>query len=204
MGFFLLSVNTAHAYDPVEGNVYAILGPIVTQTKYQSDRSDFRSPYFGDFALIAQGDINKRGALEIVMAHMNKVFYIDQGPNFLAEQSEFIHISMGYRQWLASYFSLGLAFYSAYSMGSPKIVSNDQQPGSGLITSARDKTEYGFDLSVQQEVWSQDRYALLLDGRYSYSVTAKPDESANHYMFLLGLRYFIQEKTVMKKPDTAL
>lgn len=61
-------------------------------------------------------------------------------------------------------------------------------------TSAQDYTEYGFDFSLQAEVWSSGRYGVVIDGRYSQSVTNKPGEDANHYAFMVGLRYLIQEK----------
>ena len=204
LGLFFLIAGSAQAYVPVEGNVSAVLAPTVTWTDYQSGRPGVETSYFGAMSLIAQGDISHRGALEISMIHMHKVFFVDRNGSFLGEQSEYIHISMGYRRWLTPYFSTALAFYSAYSMGEPQVVTSSLQPGSELTTSARDKTEYGFDLSLQGELYAKDRIAIVLDGRYSYSVTAKKHEHGNQYQAMLGLRYFIQEKTVMEKPKTSL
>lgn len=199
-GIFLLilfSLNAA-AYEPKEGNVSAIIGFFSSQTIYNPP-SDVNNPKLGGVGLIALGDISDKGNLEISMLHMKKIFYREQGINLLAERSDFMHISMGYRYWMTHYFSAGLAFYSAYSMGSPRIVTNTLQ-SNGLTTSAQDKTEYGFDFSLMGEVWSHNRFALVLDGKYSHSVTAKENEYANSYLFLLGVRYFIQEKQVIERP----
>lgn len=200
-GIFLILLFSlsAMAYVPEEGNVSAILGGFSSQTIYPNPPPYVGNPKLGGLALIVQGDISNKGNLEISMLHMNKVFYREQGSSLLAEQSEFMHISMGYRYWMTHYFSAALAFYSAYSMGEPQIVTNSLQ-STGLTTSAHDTTEYGFDASLMGEVWSKDRFAVVLDGRYSYSVTAKENEYADHYLFLVGLRYFIQEKQVVERP----
>lgn len=203
--FFTLGLSQAtQAYTPEEGNVLAILGPYIHQNTYHSSRPDVEKSYLGGFALIAQGDTSHNGSLEISMIHTDKIFYRDQGGSFLAEQSQYMHISMGYRYWMSPYFSTALAFYSAYSMGAAQTVTSTIRPGDGLTTSAQDTTEYGFDLSLQGEVWNKGRWAIVLDGRYSYSVTPKENEHANEYAMILGLRYFIQEKQVVEKPKTSL
>jgi len=112
----------------------------------------------------------------------------------VTEQTQLMHITMGYKRWLNERFAVSLAFFSSYSMGDPKIVHNDFAPGDEPTTSARDTTEYGFDLALQSELWQKDRIALILDSRYSRSLTNKPSESADHYGFLLGIRYFVQDK----------
>ncbi len=200
-GLFLLLLfsMTAVAYVPKEGNVSAILGALSSQTLYPNPPKGVKNPRLGGVGLIVQGDISDKGNLEISMLHTNKVFFREQGSGLLAERSQFMHISMGYRYWMTHYFSVGLAFYSAYSMGEPEITTNTLQ-SDGITTSARDKTEYGFDFSLMGEVWSHDRIALMLDGKYSYSVTPKENEYADNYLFLIGIRYFIQEKQVIERP----
>ncbi len=79
-------------------------------------------------------------------------------------------------------------------MGEAQSGRNDYTP-LGLATpetSAHDSTEYGFDGSIQVEPWREGRYAAIIDLRYSYSVTDKPDEESNHYGILVGLKYFVQ------------
>ena len=135
---------------------------------------------------------------------MNKQYFRNLGSQYQGEETEEIHITMGYRYWVFPSFSIGLAFSSAYSMGDVRELHNDFRPATTIDTSASDRVEYGFDLSLQTELYSWDRFAVTLDGIYSLSVTGKPNEKADHYGALIGLRYFIQEKQVTEKPKTAI
>ncbi len=182
------------AYTASEGKVSAILGPLLYKTNFQGSKSGAHSPYFGDLGLIAQGDLNDKGGLEIGLFHMNKLFFRQSNGNYIAEKTELIHISMGYRYWFTNYLAAGLGFYSAYSIGEAAVEHSDFALNGNIDTSARDTTEYGFDLSLQSEVWSHNNYAVILDARYSLSVTSKQNEEANLYGFLVGLKYMIQEK----------
>jgi hypothetical protein len=80
-------------------------------------------------------------------------------------------------------------------MGDPKILQDDfngsrDRPG----TSASDITEYGFVLSLQNELYRKGRLAMVLDARYDYSVTSKRGEDSNLYGVFLGLKYFVQAR----------
>ena len=79
-------------------------------------------------------------------------------------------------------------------MGDPTILHNDFTPGNEIDTSATDTTEYGFDFSLQTELWQNDLNSVILDLRYSRSVTNKSSEDADHYGILIGYRYLLQEK----------
>jgi hypothetical protein len=198
----ILSLKSA-AYTPKEGNVSAMLGPYVYQTVFSGSATGVKSPYLGGFGLIIMGDVSDYGNLEISVFHMNKIYYREPGDDFLAEKTQLVHISMGYRYWFNPYFSSALAFSSAYAIGDPTIVSSNIAPGHQVDTSARDLTEYGFDLSIQSQLWANNVMAIVLDGRYSLSVTSKVHEHADHFGFLLGLRYFVQEKQVHERPKTS-
>jgi hypothetical protein len=177
-----------------EGNVSAALGPFFYKTNFEGRSNEVKSSYLGSPALLVQGDVNEHGSLEITLFHMNKMFFRDHGGAFLAEQAQVMQIGLGYRRWLNEYFSIGWAFYSSYAMADPAVVYSDQGTGNQLDTSASDITEYGFDLSVQSEVWSQNRLAVILDARYARSVTSKENEHADHYGLLVALRYFVQSR----------
>ncbi len=151
-----------------------------------------------------QGDINDHSALEIAMTKMNKVFYREENGNLLIEQTELMHIGMGYRKWFTPYFSGALDFFSSYTMGETNTIDRRVAAGNEFDTSASDITEYGFDLSLQGELWSSGRYAVVADARYSFTLTKKHAEKADHYGVLIGLRYFIQEKQVTEKPKDAI
>lgn len=182
------------AYVAKEGNVSASLGSFFYKTNYDASSDRPKSPYLGDFALLVQGDANDRGSLEISLFHMNKVFIRDQGGDFISEQVELMQVGLGYRWWLHHYLSVALAFYSSYAMSDPKLVHSSIPSGQPLPTSASDITEYGFDFSIQSEVWSRDRLAVILDARYARSVTSKENEHGDHYGLLVALRYFVQER----------
>ena len=188
-----LSVSTL-AYVPKEGNVTAHLGPYIYKTNFKTTDSGVSSPYLTGIGLLVNGDLNEKGALEIGIFHMNKIFFREQSGGYMAERTQLIHITMGYRRFLSELFSVSLALFSSYSLGEPSIVHNDFAPGQEIDTSARDITEYGFDSAIQYELWAQDAFAAVVDVRYSYSVTSKFSERSDHFGYFLSLRYFVQDK----------
>ena len=193
--FFLLSmpILKAFAYEPQEGNVTAIIGPFASRTDYPGSDS-IKAPWFGGVGLIVQGDINKKGALEIAMFHMQKAYFRQTGPLLLAEKVELMHITMGYRHWISPLYSASLALSSSYPMNEKSILHNDFPLNQPADTSTSDTVDYGFDLSLQAELWNSDRYSVVTDVRYGLSVTDKPDEKGSHYGILIGFKYLIQEK----------
>lgn len=182
------------AYAPTEGNISSYFGPYLYKTNFSGTKSGVYSPELVGLGMIVNGDINDKGSLEIGIFQMNKVYIRDEFSKFIAEQAALTHITMGYRRWLDEYFSLSLSFYSAYSMGEPKIIYSDFPVGSEIDTSAQDTTEYGFDMAAQFELYNQPNYAIVLDARYSTSVTPKKNENADHFGLLLGFRYLYQKK----------
>lgn len=185
---------SAKAYTPVEGNVSAFLAPYIYKTNFSGSSTGASSPLLGGVSLIAIGDISSKGSLELGMFHMNKVFFREEGGNYLGEKTQVIHITMGYRRYWNERYSCSLTFFSAYPMGDIHVVHNDFPPGSLIDTSARDYTDYGIDFAIQSELWKSEEVSVDLDTRYSRSFTSKPGENSDHYGFLLGVRYFIQGK----------
>ena len=190
----LLTSIQSSAYQVKEGNVSAAIGPNFYKTNFDNRTDQVKSSWMGSPALLVQGDVNEHGSLEISIFHLNKMFFRDQDGGVIAEQAEMMQVGLGYRRWLTEHFSVGWAFYSSYAMSDPHVVYNDQGSGNQLDTSARDITEYGFDLSMQAELWSKDRLAVIADARYSRSVTSKENEHGDHYGLLIALRYFIQSR----------
>lgn len=188
------------AYIPEEGNVTATLGPYFNRTNFGDKPSGAESRTLRGWGLIAQGDANDKGALEIALFHTKRNFFREQGGLYVGEQAELIEIAMGYRVWLTKTFSFATDFYSSYTMGEQVLIHSDFPPGAAPDTSARDTTEYGLDFSLQTELFSYNRYALILDTRYSYSFTNKADERGDQYAALIGIKYLIQEKYPDAKP----
>lgn len=191
--FFVLSLE-AFAYEPHEGNVTATIGPFVSRTDYPNSDSGAKAPWLGDVGLIVQGDINQYGALEIAMFHMHKAYFRRSGSSMIAEKTELMHVTMGYRYWISPSWSTSLAFSSSYPMGQRHIIYNNFPANQGVDTSASDTVDYGFDFSLTAELWNNERYSIITDVRYGLSVTEKQDEDGSHYGILLGLKYLIQEK----------
>ena len=191
--FFSLGLQS-FAYEPQEGNVTAIIGPFVSRTDYQGPSKLAENPLFGGVGLMVQGDLHKSGALEIAMFHMQKTYFREENALNIAEKTELMHITMGYRHWISPLWSASLAFSSSYPMNQPKVIHTDFSTGQNIDTSARDTVDYGFDISIQTELWNRDRYSVISDVRYGLSVTDKQNEDGSHYGILIGLKYLIQEK----------
>lgn len=194
--FFFIS---AWSYEAKDGNVTLSLGHYWFKTNFEDAGGRPSPPLQGGLGLIATGDLSNKGALELGFFQMSKRFYRRNSGYLIGEKTELIHITMGYRWWLNRYFSTSLSLFSSYSMGKSHIFYNDFPSGQTLKTSATDITEYGFDGTLTGEVWSRGRYFVFLEGRYSYSATAKVQESADHYGVFLGLRYFMQSKEKIKE-----
>lgn len=171
-----------------------MVGPYTYRTPYNSPEPEMSSPSRGGYGLIATGDSNARGSVELGMFYLDKIFFRDEGPDVLAQKVEMIHITMGYRWWLRSWISTSLSFFSAYPLGDPKDVFRRVTPGRHMDTSAMDLTEYGFDLALQVQVFGTQKFGVVFEPRYSWNVTPKEHEAADHFGFLLGLRFMVQEK----------
>lgn len=194
--FFLIFyfILPSHAYLPKEGTIHGLFGTYLYKNNFENTSTGANSPILLDFGLIAQGDVNDTSAIEITVFHLHKIFLRDQANKYTSEETEAIHIGMGYRRWITSTFALGLSFYSAYSMGDPKMNHSDFSIGNELDTSARDNVEYGFDFSIQKEIWAQNQHSVIADARYSLSVTNKQNEKGDDYGLFLAYKFFAQEK----------
>lgn len=193
--FFILCYSiSSQAYTPSEGNISTYIGPYLHKTDFSSSSTGAESPALGGVGWVVLGDASDTGSLEVGVFYLNKVYYRDYQGNELVEQTGLYHVTMGYRWWFSPYFSGSLSFFSDYSAGDIKVVHTNMADPALMNTSARDTTEYGFDFSLQTDLWNQGPWAAVLDARYSLSVTGKEGEKANHFGAVIGLRYLIQEK----------
>lgn len=178
----------------------ATLGPYYARTNYAGFSSDINSSFKGGVGLIAVGDFNPHSSLEISMFYIPQTFFREVDSYRIAEKMQVMHIGMGYRRWLGSYLSTSLAFYSSYTMGERETIYTNVPPTMDVDTSARDITEYGIDWSVQGDLWNQDRLAVVLEARYSLSLTSKQGEKSDQYGAMIGLRYMVQEEKQVIAP----
>ena len=155
---------------------------------------DFESPYQGGAGLITDADIDYNGGVEIAIFYFHQLYSVRQENQVITERTQRMYISTGYRHWFKPTLSAALGFFSSYAMGEEQVVRNDFKMNNAPVTSASDTTEYGFDLSLQYEPWHKDRWSVIFDARYAYSVTAKPHEDESFVSFLVGLKYFVQSR----------
>lgn len=187
-------VSTGQAYEPREGKVTATLGHQWFKTHYNGPHKGDLAPWQGGLGLIVTGDSSTKGSIELGVFQLSKRFIRRSQDKYIGQKSEMIQFNMGYRWWLSPYLSTSLTFFSSYTMGTPNTFYSDFAGLEEPKTSAEDITEYGFDFSVQGQVWESGRYSVVVEPRYSYSVTKKFKESGDHYGVFVGLRYLIQAK----------
>jgi hypothetical protein len=189
-----LGASKSFAYTAKRGNVAAIIGSTFYKTNFGGARPGFETDYDNGFALIALGDLSDNGSLEFGIFTIHKTFLRAVNFQYFAQKADMMHVTMGYRQWFSRKISASLTFFSAYTMGRPTTLFNGVSVGTFVDTSAADKTEYGIDYAVQAELIQIGKWALTTDVRYSWSLTPKEYEHADHYGALLGLRYTALEK----------
>jgi hypothetical protein len=191
MTFILLSVKS-FAYSPAPGNGYISVGPLLSKTNFSNTNSGAQSPFQPGFGVVGLGDISSYSSIEVMMFYTNKFFFREHDSQILSEKTELLQISMGYRRYFSEFVSTAIDFYSSYSIGDPQIIHSDFLSGTDMNTSARDFTEYGFDFSLQFELWREKKSAFILDNRYSLSVTNKNQEYGNSYLFFLAYQQQIK------------
>ncbi len=190
---------SANAHDPEQGQVWGTFGPYLYQTQRMHEQFD--SPVLGSFSLLAEGDLTSHGGLELTLTYMNQIFAVEREDKKVIEKVKRMYIAMGWRHWFSRSFSMSPSFFSSYVMGDAVLVRNDfGNPVDPPHTSARDPVDYGFAVSAQYEAYSNGKFAVVLDGRYSYSVTPKPKEDMNTYGIFVGVKFFIQGKPP-EEPD---
>lgn len=192
---FLLLGYSNHllAYTPSEGNISTYLGPYLYKSNFET-KDQVNSPAMTGWGLVVLGDVNSRGSLEVGIFYLNKYYYSEQNGIETVEKNGLFHVTMGYRWWLNDVFSTSLSFYSGYSSGDPVVIYTNAAVGAEVQTSAHDTVEYGFDFAVQADLYREEQWGVVLDARYSHSVTPKPGEKSDHYALMLGLHYVVQEK----------
>lgn len=190
----IFSTSSTFAYEAKEGNITASFGPYFSRTDYDKADSGAAAPYRRGWGLLLTGDVSEASALEFSVFHLQKSYLRNANFKFVSEKTELIHILMGYRRWLHPQVSASLSFASAYSIGSTTLEYNDFPDNEIPTTSAKDTTEYGFEGSLQLELWRFEKWDLIGEGRYFYSLTSKSSERANHYGGFIGIRYLVQDR----------
>lgn len=188
----LINSYVAQAYEPRSGNISGTFGPYWSKTDYPSSHTDNYSPILTGFSIVANGDTGPWGSLEVAMIYAPRFYYREENNLAQLEKVARVHITMGYRWWLSPYFSTSLGLFSAYAIGDSAVEYTSYAPGTAIGTSATDITEYGLDLAVQSQVWGNDMFDVVVEARYSHSLTPKENEKSHHYGLSIGIRYLFQ------------
>ncbi len=187
----LLVSEQSNAHQPAAGKATGMVGPAIYKTVV-SENSNIESPLFGGFGFVAEGDVDYNGGIEVGLYFMQQAYYRQEDDKVLAEKVTRLHIALGYRHWFNPSFSAGLSFFSSYSMGDYSVIQKDKLPSGETATSGQDTTEYGLDASLQWEFWRDETNAVLIDTRYSHSVTKKPGEYGDHVGLFLGYKRSVE------------
>jgi hypothetical protein len=179
-------------YMPKEGNINASTGSFIYHTNFEPTASGASSPFVASPGLIVTGDVDEHGGFEIALFDLHKLFFREKAGFYKAEKTETIHISMGYRRWLASFFAASFSFYSSYTLGEVTTSHDDFPANQSVDTTAHDNTEYGFEAAGEFELWNHDRWTAIVDARYTYCITWRSNEKADTYGALVGIKYFVQ------------
>lgn len=190
---YFLSTQPIWAYQPEEGNIHYLIGPILYKSLYRPTTHEPSVPWRGDFGFQVQGDFNKRNSLEVSMYHLTRDFYRQDDGKFTAETIEMMRMGLGYRRWLHSQWNLGLLLSTTYAMDEPEETYRSPQQNN-LSTSASDISEFGLMTSIQFMPWSEDQNSLVIDIAYEKNLTPRPGESSEYFQFFVAFRRFVQSK----------
>lgn len=192
---FLVSPKSL-AYIPQRGNVNLILSRYTFKSQITNDTlSGDLSP--NGFGLTAIGDVNPHGSLEISSIFYHKSFYRLHERMTALEESDVVHVTMGYRHYWSHWFSSSLSFFTAYPLGTVDVISRENAT-TDFQTSATKNSQSGMDLALQGELWASGRWGLQAEIRYSHYLAKLEGEDPHQLGVGLGIRYFLQSR--VKKP----
>ena len=202
--FSLLLIGfEGRGHTPNRGAIHASFGPVLFRSHNISTREPDRTTNVG-FSLVAEGDVDYNGGLEIGFSYLRQPYTLRDGLKVNIEETKRIYATIGYRHWIDSYHSLGLLFFSSYSMGDPQVIHTDYPMTDRPDSSAQDIAEYGFDFSAQREIPLRGRWSFVFDGRYSLSLTSKKREDSNFYGVFFAAKYLFQNKSKGIEPPQSL
>lgn len=190
---FLLITTTSLAYQPKEGNISVLFGPVIYKNLFKPREDQVTPPQRLDFGLQIQGDTSSKGSLEIALIHLYKDFYRVENSEYAAEYLEVMEVDMGYRRWIAPSLNFGIFLSSTYAMTDGQTVKRIPE-NNFLETSRGDTTEFGIKLSLQGVIWERGNEGISLEYSYDRNTTARRNESQESQMFILSYRKTLQSK----------
>lgn len=184
---------TVYAHQPQDGEIRAT-GALYTYRNVVRDHA-FDPPWLTGGGVIVEGDLDDNGGAELSAFYLRQFYSIQKEGKVLDVIGKRMYVIAAYRHWWTPYFSTAAGLYSSYAMGDQRIVSSDFPTGQNPKTSASDATDYGFDFSLQVEPYQEKNWGVIVDTRYSRSVTAKPGEASDFYGVIVGIKFLAQQRT---------
>ena len=188
--FSWLIITAAHAYSATDSPIMVKFGMGGLQTN--STRTDTRSQSVqAIYEVSVYGKVSDRGFLNITSSLFPKIYSRTiNGLNF-KERTNLLQMSIGYQHIISESFLAGFDFATHYRLTDPEPIyyAPGLDPASN-DTSARDNTEYGFNLILGYNLAKYEKFKIDLDVKYFFSVTQKTNEDANHLYYLASLTYF--------------
>ena len=157
-----------------------------------SSRTDTRSQSLQSiYEVSVLGQISDRGFLNITSSFFPKIYSRTIDSLIIKERNYLLQMAIGYQQILSESLNAGFDFATHYRLSDPEMIYT--APGINPLTadtSARDDTEYGFNLIVSYNLMKFEKFKIDLDMKYFFSTTAKTAENANHIYYLVAVNYF--------------
>ncbi len=190
--FCVLHPTGAKAYQPKSGSIAATFGTYIYRANFNAP-AESNNPVLAGNALIVNGDVSNSGSLELGMYYGHHLYSRREDNLMIIEKVKRLHFTMGYKWWLARPYSLSLTFFSTYSIGDPTLeYSNLSATDTYFPTSAQKPVQYGFDVSLQYDIWEKDKFAVISQARFAYPTTRESNEKSDQYGIVLGIRYQLQ------------
>ena len=187
----LLFSLKAWPHQPNPGRGMMSIGPLISRSV--DSPTPIASPTFWGLGLIGEMDLSSNGGLEVALMYNENQYAVISGTSeYLVERAHRLSIPLGYRHWFSKSFSLAISFYSAYRIGAWSQLYRSPALSANINTSARDVTEFGFDFSLQADIWHSKDYTVFLDSRFLSPSTDKFGENSRAYVFILGAKYQVQ------------
>lgn len=156
-----------------------------------STRTDTRSQSIQSiYEVSVYGQVGERGFLNITSSYFPKIYSRTiNGLNF-KERNYLLQMSIGFQHIINEKFLAGFDFATHYRLTDHESIFYAPGVDPTSDTSARDDTEYGFNLILGYNLARFEKFKIDLDMKYFFSVTQKSNEDANHLYYLASLTYF--------------
>jgi hypothetical protein len=187
---FLYQLALRHVSSAADSPVMVKFGIGGLQTN--SNRTDARSQSLQSiYELSVLGQISERGFLNISSSFFPKIYSRTIDSLVIKERNYYLQMGIGYQQILSDSLKAGFDFATHYRLSDPELIYFSPGIDPTITdTSARDDTEYGFDLILSYNLMKFEKFKVDFDMKYFFSTTAKTAENANHIYYLIAVNYF--------------